>query len=134
MIMLRFIKRFRAHNSGATTIEFAISFIVFVTTLFAVLEFGRIYWLRASLQEAVNVAGRYVLLNASATDAQIRTQVTNSAAGLVTANITTTITSPTISGVNYKTIISTYPLPMMTYIMPGDSYTLTGTATVPLVP
>lgn len=132
--MRKLSKRFFSQDSGATTIEFAISVIVFVTTIFAVIEFGRIYWLRASLQEAVNVAGRYVLLNASATDTQIRSQVTSNAVGLNTSNITTTITTSTISSVDYKTITATYSLPMITYVMPLHAYTLRGTATVPLVP
>lgn len=134
MKQIAHIQRLLKREYGATTVEFAISFIVFITALFAVLEFGRIYWLRSALQEATFVAGRYVLLNPSAADSQIRSQVTSNAFGLTPASITTTISTQTISGVTYKTISASYPIPMMTFIMPNSSYTLRGTTKVPILP
>ena len=64
--MLR-IKRSRDNERGATLVEFAIGVTVFVTAMFAVLEFGRALWVHNALTDAARRGARYATMH-SATD------------------------------------------------------------------
>ena len=48
---------------GATLVEFAIGATVFLTAIFAVLEFGRALWVHNALSDAARRGARYAVLN-----------------------------------------------------------------------
>ena len=56
--MLR-IKSSKKNQSGATLVEFAIAATVFLTAMFAVLEFGRALWTHNALADAARRGARY---------------------------------------------------------------------------
>src|SRR5215470_17698557 len=62
--MLR-IKR-RHNERGATLVEFAIGVTVFVTAMFAVLEFGRALWVHNALTDAARRGARYAVTHTPA--------------------------------------------------------------------
>jgi Flp pilus assembly protein TadG len=62
--MLR-IKTCRENERGATLVEFAIGVTVFVTAMFAVLEFGRVLWVHNALTDAARRGARYATMHSS---------------------------------------------------------------------
>lgn len=51
---------------GSTLVEFAIGATVFLTVMFAVLEFGRALWVHNALSDAARRGARYAVLNSTA--------------------------------------------------------------------
>ena len=72
--MLR-IKSKRDTQRGATLVEFAIGATVFVTALFAVLEFGRALWVHNALTDAARRGARYAVVNSNADSAAVKNVV-----------------------------------------------------------
>jgi Flp pilus assembly protein TadG len=52
-------KRNRRSERGAALLEFAIAATVFMTALFAVIEFGRLFWTHNALRDAARRGARY---------------------------------------------------------------------------
>jgi Flp pilus assembly protein TadG len=65
--MIRF-QRSRRGERGAALVEFAIGATVFLTVMFAVIEFGRALWTHNALSDAARRGARYAV-NHPATDA-----------------------------------------------------------------
>ena len=72
--MLR-IKKCTEYERGATLVEFAIGATVFITVMFAVMEFGRALWVHNALTDAVRRGARYATLNATANSGQVKNVV-----------------------------------------------------------
>ena len=57
------IKRFKSDECGATLVEFSIAALVFLTAMFAVIEFGRALWAHNALSDAARRGARYAVLH-----------------------------------------------------------------------
>lgn len=68
-------RRFARDRRGATAIEFALLALPFVFAMFAVLEYGYVYLINASMDNAVAVASRLIRTG----QAQTQTQTSNGA-------------------------------------------------------
>src|SRR6187455_842593 len=66
------VTRNRKQERGATLVEFAIGVTVFVTAMFAVLEFGRALWVHNALSDAARRGARYAVLHSSGSAAQVK--------------------------------------------------------------
>lgn len=55
------IKSIKKDERGSTLVEFAIGATVFLTVMFAVLEFGRALWVHNALSDAARRAARYAV-------------------------------------------------------------------------
>lgn len=106
--MLRLVRRLSQNQSGAAFIEFAIAGPIVLMALIACLEFGRYFWVRNTLEFAVEEAGRYAILNRTATQTDIQTQVRNRVAGIPSSSIDVTVVSTDATNLVYKTITATY--------------------------
>ena len=62
-------KRFKSNERGATLVEFSIAALVFLTVMFAVIEFGRALWVHNALADAARRGARYAVVH-SAGDAE----------------------------------------------------------------
>ena len=60
------IKSCKSNERGSTLVEFAIGATVFLTAMFAVLEFGRALWTHNALADAARRGARYATMHASA--------------------------------------------------------------------
>ena len=60
------IKCCKTNERGSTLVEFAIGATVFLTAMFAVLEFGRALWTHNALTDAARRGARYATLHTSA--------------------------------------------------------------------
>ena len=63
--MLR-MKTCRDNERGATLVEFSIGVTIFVTAMFAVMEFGRALWVHNALTDAARRGARYAALHTAA--------------------------------------------------------------------
>lgn len=57
------VKLFDSRERGATLVEFAIALTVFLTAMFAVIEFGRALWVHNALTDAARRGARYAVLH-----------------------------------------------------------------------
>lgn len=62
---------------GATLVEFAIGATVFITAMFAVIEFGRALWTHNALADAARRAARYAVNQPASTPAGAKTSGMN---------------------------------------------------------
>ena len=69
------IKFKRDSERGGTLVEFAIAATVFISSMFAVVEFGRALWIHNALADAARRGARYAVINSSANSAQVKNVV-----------------------------------------------------------
>lgn len=60
---------------GATLVEFAIGATVFLTAMFAVIEFGRALWVHNALTDAARRGARYAVMNPSSSEGAVKNVV-----------------------------------------------------------
>src|SRR4026208_314805 len=66
------IKLFKSGERGSTLVEFAIALTVFLTAMFAVMEFGRALFVHNALTDAARRGARYATLHAGASASQVK--------------------------------------------------------------
>ena len=126
---------------GATLVEFAIGATVFLTAMFAVLEFGRALWVHNALADAARRGARYAILNPASDAASVRNVVVFGDPGggsqplvenLTTDNVSVTYSSfsldsgtasVSITGYQFRFVV---PIIGTTIQMPNYNTTLTG--------
>jgi Flp pilus assembly protein TadG len=80
LIALSRIRAFGRGNSGSTAVEFALAAPFLFLLVFAIIEFGRAWWAKNSLQYAVERAARYAVVCAAGScpsDAAVKTYAAN---------------------------------------------------------
>jgi Flp pilus assembly protein TadG len=131
----------RKNERGATLLEFAIGATVFLTAMFAVIEFGRVLWTHNALSDAARRGARYAVNHTTGDDVAVRNVVVygDPAGGekpllenLTTENVQVQYSSfglgagtvsVSITGYQFQFII---PIVGTTISMPNYSTTLTG--------
>lgn len=126
---------------GTTLVEFAIGATVFLTAMFAVLEFGRALWVHNALSDAARRGARYAILNPSSDAPSVKNVVVygDPAGGskplvenLTTDNVNVTYSgfsldsgtaSVSITGYQFRFVV---PIVGTTIQMPNYNTTLTG--------
>ena len=68
-------KLFFSNERGSTLVEFAIGVTVFLTSMFAVVEFGRALWTHNALSDAVRRGARYATLHSAGDINQVKNVV-----------------------------------------------------------
>ena len=143
------IKSCKSNERGSTLVEFAIGATVFLTAMFAVLEFGRALWTHNALADAARRGARYATTHAQADSTGVKNVVVyGNPAGtgqpllpnLGTGNVSVAYSAPyqinkgtvtvKITGYQFKFVI---PVVGTTITMPGYTTTLTAES-VGLVP
>jgi len=137
--MLR-LKTCRENERGSTLVEFAIGVTVFVTAMFAVLEFGRALWVHNALTDAARRGARYATMHSSGDpDAVKNVVVYGNPAGsglpmlndLTTANVDVTYNNFGLNDGSVSVKITNYqfhfvvPIIGTTITMPNYTTTLT---------
>jgi len=135
------IKSTGKDQRGATLVEFAIAATVFLSVLFAVLEFGRALWAHNALADAARRGARYAVLHAASdTDSVKNVVVYGDPAGgtnpvvnnLTTDNVTVSYSNFGLETGTVSVSITNYqfqfvvPLIGTVIQMPSYSTTLTG--------
>ena len=65
----------KKNQRGATLVEFAIGATVFLTVMFAVIEFGRALWVHNALSDAARRGARYAVVHTAADAAEVKNVV-----------------------------------------------------------
>jgi Flp pilus assembly protein TadG len=135
------LKRERRRERGATLVEFAIGATVFLTAMFAVIEFGRALWTHNALADAARRGARYAVNHPETDASAVRNVVVyGDAAGgsnavvnnLTTANVQVQYSSFGLNAGTVSVSITNYkfqfiiPIIGTTISMPSYTTTLTG--------
>lgn len=134
-------KNNRRSERGSTLVEFAIGATVFLTVMFAVLEFGRALWVHNALADAARRGARYAVIHPSTDYAAVKNVVVygDPAGGsspvvdnLTTSNVNIAYSgfglndgSATVSITNYQ---FQFVLPLLSTSIQMPSYSTTLTA------
>ena len=129
--MRRLLRAIGREERGAAAIEFALGAIVILTCIVGAVEFGRYFFIKNKLDYVVTDAGRYAITNPSASDSDIRLEVTNNAPFGVTPTVT--ITSTTSGIITYKTITATGSVALASKLFPFVSLSVTSQTRVPVM-
>ena len=100
------VRAFGRSNAAATAVEFAMAAPILFALMFAIIEFGRAWWTKNSLQYAIERAARYAVVctNNCPSDAQVTTYAANQVFDqTITANaFSVTHPDATTSCINYS--------------------------------
>lgn len=133
------IPRFRAHQSGATAIEFAILSPIFLMILLGTMALGLGFWMKNALQETASDTARCIAIHA-ASCATAATGCDSSAPGIcyfertasrrgvsgIQASHVTIDRMASYGDVSFTTVTVTYPVDLL-----GYSYSITATGQFP---
>jgi Flp pilus assembly protein TadG len=98
--MKRF-KFFKHDEDGSVAVEFAMIAVIFITSLLAIIEVGRAFWMYNTLEYAVEASARYYLTHRTMTNSEITTYVANQmGVNISTTPLTVTVTKTVVSGIN----------------------------------
>ncbi len=117
--------RFTRNASGAVAVEFALLLPVYIAFIFGIMEFGRMIWVRNTMEFAAETAARYGAITSGATNASVAayadTQLMGVDPALVTFTATIGASTVTVVGTyNFTTLISAYvPIPATTITVRG---------------
>ncbi|TCS64018.1 TadE/TadG family type IV pilus assembly protein [Varunaivibrio sulfuroxidans] len=106
--ILRKVAEKTADNRGATAVEFALVAPVFLMFVLGLVDFGRVYWIKSTMQYAVEQTARYAMVNPTATNTTLTTYAVSQVNGLDPSGITFNAADSTVSGTAFKTITASY--------------------------
>ncbi len=142
------IKSSKKDQRGSTLVEFAIGATVFLTVMFAVLEFGRALWVHNALSDAARRGARYAVVHPATDSAAVKNVVvygdpaggTNPVVNnLTTGNVNVTYSGFGLSGGTATVTVTNYqfqfviPIVSTSIQMPNYATTLTAES-VGLIP
>jgi Flp pilus assembly protein TadG len=134
-------KLFFSNERGSTLVEFAIGVTVFLTSMFAVVEFGRALWTHNALSDAARRGARYATLHSAGDINQVKNVVVygDPAGGsqplvpnLSTSNVTVNYSNFALNKGTVSVSITSYqfqfilPLVSSSITMPNYTTTMTG--------
>lgn len=127
----RGIMRMLANHRGAMAVEFAIVAPIFLIMVLGIIEVGRAFWIKSTLQYAVEEAGRYVMVNTSATTSQVQTY----AQGYLPSSLSAASVSAlqeTTGSVTFMSITASYSFQTIVPLVPLPAVTLNAKSRVPI--
>jgi Flp pilus assembly protein TadG len=138
---MRQSKRFESNERGATLVEFSIAALVFLTVMFAAIEFGRALWVHNALADAARRGARYAVTHSADDAAKVKNMVvygdedggsTPLVPNLSTTNVIVDYSQFAVNKGSVSITIENYqfqfvvPIVGKTITMPHYSTTLTG--------
>ncbi len=125
---------FRKRQEGAVVVEFAFVAPILFLILFGLIEGGRLFFTRSILQYAVGEAGRYAMVNTTASTETVTTFARQNIVGIIPANVTVTISSSVVSSITYKQITLSYTYStVLGHILPWNGLSVSATTNVPIM-
>ena len=138
--MIRDRQQKQKKERGASLLEFAIAATVFLTVLFAVVEFGRALWVHNALSDAARRGARYAVLHKATDIDDVKkivvygdlTETTPLLDNLTTGNVDVVYNGFNLNGGTVSVSVHDYdfqlilPLLVSTIHMPNYTTTLTG--------
>ena len=81
---------------------------VLILIMIGVIEFGRLHWVRNSLEYAAEQTARWAIVNTAATDEQIKVHAEAQFDGISAGDPAVQIDRDTANGLNFLTVTVTY--------------------------
>lgn len=128
----RRLLRLRHGDRGAVAVEFALVAPIFLIFVLGLIDFGRLFWIRSTMQYAVEQASRYALVNSTATASQLVTYAGTQTSGMDLTGLTFSATKTASGGANYATITATYQFTFLIPIIPIGDITLDAKSMTPI--
>lgn len=132
--MRSILRRLAGDRRGVTAIEFALTAPIVITALIGIVEFGRFFYVRSNLQNAVYEAGRYHVLNPTASSSTITTQVRNNVTGIPSTSVTVVVANETVGTTTFKKITATATFSLLSNMLPRNTLPLSAVTRVPMPP
>ena len=125
----------RKGKKGATMVEFALSFLLFITVSLVLFEMARAMWIYTTLSHAARQGARHAIVSganapAPATDASILAVVRRNSIGLVASDVSINVVwedPASMIGGEFVSVQATYPFRFLTgpvFISNNGTFTL----------
>ena len=103
-------RHFLKCDRGSAAVEFGIVGVLFLMSLFGLLEVSRIFWTWNSMQAAVESAARYYMTHEDTSDSALAEYVRNRMPGLQadSAHLAITISHTKVSNINFIEVDGAY--------------------------
>jgi Flp pilus assembly protein TadG len=118
---------------GAAILEFGIIAPVFILILFGVVEFGRLHWVRNSIEYAAEQTARWAIVNTAATDSQLKAHALEQFDGIAAGKAVVLIDRDSANGLNFLTVTVTCDFEFLVDFVGLGTLPLRGETRVPLI-
>ena len=119
------------NSRGASAVEFAIVAPIFLIMMFGIVEFGRAFWIKSTLQFADEEAGRYSLVYTSKTTAEIQAYAEGKLPASLSA-ATVTAAEETTGADEFMSITATFEFNSIVPLLKIPVITLQAKSRVPI--
>ena len=117
---------------GVAAVEAAFVLPIVLLFCLGIVEFGRLYWIRNSLQFSVAETGRYAIAHEDTTASALTTLASKNFGDVSNGALNVSVCGDSQGGDNYVTIKATYNFSFLTGLIPIKPLTLEGKSRVPL--
>ena len=124
-------QRYLANDSGVAAVEFAIVLPVFIMLVMGIIDFGRIYWIKSSMQFVVEQSTRYAMVNASISEADLETYAYAQEDNVSGSGAIFNADIDDAGAINYMTVTGTYTFNFLTPLV-GTTITLNAKSVTPI--
>ena len=118
---------------GSAAVEFGIVAPILILILVAVMEFGRLHWVRNSIEYAAEQTARWAIVNTSATDSQLQAKALEQFDSVSAGDAAVFIDRDSTNGLNFLTVTVTYDFEFLVDFIGMGKLPLRGEARVPLI-
>lgn len=120
-------------SRGAAAVEFGMVAPVLILIMMGVVEFGRLHWVRNSLEYAAEQTARWAIVNTAATDEQIKVHAEAQFDGISAGDPAVQIDRDTANGLNFLTVTVTYDFKFLVDFFGIGNLPLRSEMRVPLI-
>jgi len=122
-------RRILTDTRGALAVEFAIAAPIFLIFVMGLVDFGRLYWIKSTMQFAVEQTARFAMVNPATTTTALEAYAaTQSTFDDITFNATTSA----LGGINFRTITASYTFSFLIPIVPTGDIALAAKSSTPV--
>jgi Flp pilus assembly protein TadG len=118
---------------GAAVLEFGIVAPVLIMIMMGVVEFGRLHWVRNSIEYAAEQTARWAIVNTAASDDQIKAHAKAEFDGISAGKAKVNVARDTANGLSFLTVIVTYDFQFLADFAGIGTLSLRSETRVPLI-
>lgn len=131
--MRKMLSRCLAEQRGAALVEFAVTGPFLIAAVIGLLEAGRMLWTSHTIQQAVDEAGRYAMINRTG-DVATLTTFLHGKLGNADASLVVEVTQSSAAGITYVNIAVRKPFEFAGGLFGTLESAVGGSTSVPLLP
>ena len=124
-------RKYIANNRGVAAVEFAIISPVFLMFVMGIIDFGRAYFIKSSMQYVVEQAARHAMVNPGILVSDLNAYADGQAAGITLVGATFNSAIDDSGAINFVTISGTYTFNFFTPLV-GTTLTLNSKSVTPI--